>query len=566
MHASISRVFKVVAVVVIGLDLIRATTTPPAQKATTSKPSTVAHDTESAATTKTPLTVTTQFDEMIPTTPSTTPTPMKSRGNILALSMPGYSRWLCMLNIALELKELGYSTTFVYPDDPKTKKIQQEFGVDVVISDGMTKFLDYMDKNVVNKTLKDSESPFVHMFHFVKFCTYVAGDTALLRTLKHRQFDMSIIDTVLVNPCISVIPYKLSIPVVEYGAHYQVHRMRGIIHPSVYPLVKVFPLTDRMSYCERIGNTLLYLAALLLPDMCNPLDIVGTYAPEKPHLTNEELNAKTELYLLEHDELLDYHLPTYPNMVYVGGTATRPAMPLTGDLKSFLNSAKSGVILVTFGSIINILPEYLMINIKKATEIKRDLSFVIQCYNCETKIVNNTMEMPWIPQNDVLGHASTKLFISHCGNNAQYEALYHSVPIICLPIFGDQHYNALRIHRKGLGPFLNMAEFTAENLVSTIDELLRNNTFQQAISKASQIFKSRPLTPSQRAAWWIDHVIKYGGHHLRPAVADLPYYQFLMLDILAGVVVLVGLTAMLCCLLCKFVRRCFSRKLKPKQD
>ena len=86
--------------------------------------------------------------------------------------------------------------------------------------------------------------------------------------------------------------------------------------------------------------------------------------------------------------------------------------------------------------------------------------------------------MPWIPQNDVLGQANTKLFISHCGNNAQYEALYHAVPIICLPIFGDQHYNALRIHRKGLGPFLNMAEFTAENLVSKIDELLRNNTFQ----------------------------------------------------------------------------------------
>ena len=106
------------------------------------------------------------------------------------------------------------------------------------------------------------------------------------------------------------------------------------------------------------------------------------------------------------------------------------------------------------------------------------INFVIQCYNCETKIVNNTMEMPWIPQNDVLGQANTKLFISHCGNNAQYEALYHAVPIICLPIFGDQHYNALRIHRKGLGPFLNMAEFTAENLVSKIDELLRNNTFQ----------------------------------------------------------------------------------------
>jgi len=36
-------------------------------------------------------------------------------------------------------------------------------------------------------------------------------------------------------------------------------------------------------------------------------------------------------------------------------------------------------------------------------------------------------------------------------------------------------------------------------------------------------------------------VIKYGGNHLRSKALDLPFYQFLMLDVL-GVLVILGLT------------------------
>ena len=44
----------------------------------------------------------------------------------------------------------------------------------------------------------------------------------------------------------------------------------------------------------------------------------------------------------------------------------------------------------------------------------------------------------WLPQNDVLGHAQTRAFLSHCGANSLYEAAYHGVPIVALPFFGDQ--------------------------------------------------------------------------------------------------------------------------------
>ena len=502
---------------------------------------------------------------------STAPPLTKRQGNVLVLSMPAYSRWFILVNIAHELKIIGYNTTFVFPDGPGRQHITGVSESDIIVSEGMNKFVHYFRENIAAPFIKHgtttgSAIPLSYLLRFNKLCPFVASDKSLLQQLEQRHFDLVIVDTNFENPCLSVIPYKLSVPFIQFGVLFEIHHMRSFIHPSAYPVLKFLPLTDRMTYFERLYNTLLYLGMLILPDPINPSDIVGTFAPEKPHLTNEQLKAKTELYLLDHDELIDYHLPTYPNMIYVGGAATRPAVRLTGDLNSFIDTANDGVILVTFGSIVKSLPSHIINKIVNAIQMKRNMKAVFKYDIVEAKINGNIMTMPWVPQNDILGHPHTKLFISHCGHNAQVEALYHAVPIICLPIFGDQHYNALRIQQKGYGLYVNIAEFTAETLTTAVDEILTNPSYLQNITKASNIFKSRPLTPSQRAAWWIDHVIKYGGNHLHPAVADIPYYQFLMLYVFAGYILVCVLVFVAFYLVCRCIRRRCFRNVKPKTE
>ena len=109
--------------------------------------------------------------------------------------------------------------------------------------------------------------------------------------------------------------------------------MRIPIHPAAYPVPVGFQLTDRMTYIHRFANTIMFMLLYIVPDPVNPVDIAGTFVLGLLHITNEQLKARTTLYLLDTDELIDYHLPTYPNVIYVGGVATRPACPLTGDLK-----------------------------------------------------------------------------------------------------------------------------------------------------------------------------------------------------------------------------------------
>ena len=502
---------------------------------------------------------------------STGPALTKGHGNILVLSMPAYSRWFSLVNIAHELKEMGYTTTFVFPDGQARKHITGVAQEDIIESEGMNKFVHYFKESIIAPCIKHgtttgSAVPLSYLLRFNKLCSFVASDKPLLQQLQQRHFDLAIVDTNFENPCLSVIPYKLSVPFIHFGALFEIHHMRSLIHPFVYPVLKFLPLTDRMTFLERIYNTLLYLGMMILPDPINPSDIVGTFAPEKPHLTNEELKAKTELYLLDHDELIDYHLPSYPNTIYVGGAATQPAVPLIGDLESFMDKAKDGAILITFGSILKDLPSHIINKIMKVIQMKGNMKAVFKYDVDKTKINGNIMTMRWVPQNDILGHPNTKLFISHCGNNAQVEALYHAVPIICLPVNGDQHYNAMRIQQKGYGLYLNIAEFTADTLTAAVDEILTNPSYQRNITKASNIFKSRPMTPSQRAAWWIDHVIKYGGNHLHPAVTDLPYYQFLMLDVLAGFILVCVLVLVAFYLLYRCLRRHCFRKVKPKME
>lgn len=127
------------------------------------------------------------------------------------------------------------------------------------------------------------------------------------------------------------------------------------------------------------------------------------------------------------------------------------------------------------------------------------------------QLQSNVLKRAWIPQNDILGHNKTLLFVTHCGNNGQFEALYHGVPMVGIPLVSDQGYNANRMEIKGYGRRVDIAEATPASLSSTVNEVLNNDTYKQAIQKASKIYRSRPLHPKERAVRMIEHVLIFGG-------------------------------------------------------
>ena len=150
--------------------------------------------------------------------------------------------------------------------------------------------------------------------------------------------------------------------------------------------------------------------------------------------------------------------------------------------------------------------------------------------------------MQWLPQNDILGHPKTKLFITHCGNNGQYEALYHAVPMLGFPLFAEQSYNCLRTTHKGLGLQMDIRNFSSAELVTNIREILHNPAYGQTAKKLSEIWRDEPLIGREKAVFWIEHVIKYGAEHLRSPAMDMSLSQFYMLDVI-GIAMLVQFVA-----------------------
>lgn len=77
----------------------------------------------------------------------------------------------------------------------------------------------------------------------------------------------------------------------------------------------------------------------------------------------------------------------------------------------------------------------------------------------------------------IIGHNKTKLFIYHGGNNGLYEAIYHGVPIIVMPILLDQFDVAQNVFEKEVGLKIMISELSSERVSQVIEEVLTNNKY-----------------------------------------------------------------------------------------
>lgn len=478
--------------------------------------------------------------------------------NILFLGLPIFSHFKPMTFLAKELHKRGHNSFF-----PVTQKLTKS----LKISEG-TKFLHMKD----NPAVEEFSTLALRVFSPQKNATWnevlkamqKACDNLLLdddwfHSLKAVNATLAIVDGIFMSTCLAIIPYKLSIPFVFCGAQNSpdIHRTPWVF--SAFPF-KMTTYSDKMSFMERLHNSFLISMSYLLPPMGAPSKSVKAYAPNKPEISFDDLLRKAELHIIDSDVLMDYALPSLPNVEYIGGLGAQPAEPLEGDLLKFVNSAKNGIIVVSFGSVVSSLPKE---HLEKMGEAFKQIKYdIVWKWSDTSYSSSNVFLTKWMPQNDLLGHPQTKLFITHCGNGGQFESLYHGVPMLGFPVFADQPHNCRRMVYKGYGLSMDLYNYAVEELVSNIKEVIENTKYKNNIQRASDIFKSRPEHPSERGARIVDDVIKYGGGFLRSYCQDMPFYQYFMLDILAVVLssAIVGILIVVFIL-----RKCFSFCCRKKE-
>jgi len=91
-----------------------------------------------------------------------------------------------------------------------------------------------------------------------------------------------------------------------------------------------------------------------------------------------------------------------------------------------------------------------------------------------SEMPSNVFTGKWMPQQAILSHPRCKGFITHGGLGSIHEAMYYAVPLIVMPIFVDQDYNAERIRRLGHGLSLEITTITQVQLETAIKKIIND--------------------------------------------------------------------------------------------
>lgn len=74
----------------------------------------------------------------------------------------------------------------------------------------------------------------------------------------------------------------------------------------------------------------------------------------------------------------------------------------------------------------------------------------------------------------VLAHPGARAFITHAGSHGLFEALCHAVPMVMVPISGDQPDNAIKLANKGAGVVLDLLSITTESLLQGLNDVIND--------------------------------------------------------------------------------------------
>ncbi|XP_024211906.2 UDP-glucuronosyltransferase 2A2 isoform X3 [Pan troglodytes] len=397
----------------------------------------------------------------------------------------------------------------------------------------------------------------------IQLCDGVLKNPKLMARLQKGGFDVLVADPVTI--CGDLVALKLGIPfmyTLRFSPASTVERHCGKIPaPVSYVPAALSELTDQMTFGERIKNTISYsLQDYIFQSYWGEWNSYYSKILGRPTTLCETM-GKAEIWLIRTYWDFEFPRPYLPNFEFVGGLHCKPAKPLPKEMEEFIQSSgKDGVVVFSLGSMVKNLTE------EKANLIASALAQIPQKVLWRYKgkkpatLGNNTQLFDWIPQNDLLGHPKTKAFITHGGTNGIYEAIYHGVPMVGIPMFADQPDNIAHMKAKGAAVEVNLNTMTSVDLLSALRTVINEPSYKENAMRLSRIHHDQPVKPLDRAVFWIEFVMRHkGAKHLRVAAHNLTWFQYHSLDVIGFLLVCVTTAIFLviqCCLFScqKFVK------------
>ncbi|XP_071487518.1 UDP-glucuronosyltransferase 1-2-like [Diadema antillarum] len=406
-------------------------------------------------------------------------------------------------------------------------------------------------------------------------CRALFRDEIALAKLRSSHFDLMIADSfdggdALVYGYLKDVPLVVVTTSMRYPVFHEL--MFGMPAPSSYISLDFFSFSDRMSFFERILSFFEHhiIFPLVGTMITRPLEQLKSELGIRPDKSVQSLLAEAQLWLSATDFSLDFPRPSIPNWIPIGGLLNKPSKPLTQEYEDFVNGAgEHGFIIFSLGSMIPRIPIESMVETFARVFSELPQRVIWRCSGPKPRFLgNNTKLVDWLPQNDLLGHPKARLMVYHGGANGVFEAIYHGVPMVIIPLFAEQKSIGVKVKAKGMGEVVNKEDVSYETVGRAIRRVLDDQSYTYQARLYSGIHRDRMFQPTETAVFWIEHVIKYGGAHLKTRATELGFIQLHNIDVIVFCMVITLVTFYLLVRCCARVCCCACRgaRFKTKRD
>ncbi|XP_035147575.2 UDP-glucuronosyltransferase 3A1 isoform X1 [Callithrix jacchus] len=485
---------------------------------------------------------------------------LSEAAKILTISTLGGSHYLLLDRVSQILLEHGHNVTMLLlsgkhlasdtKDKEKSYQVIRWFPPEDYQKTVKERFNNYIEKALDGR--EETEGLVKVMEIFGTQCSYLLSRKDIMDSLNNENVDLVFVEGF--DFCSFLIAEKLEKPFVAILPASFGSLEFGLPSPLSYVPVFYSLLTDRMDFWGRVKNVFMFFRFSTMQRCLHSTfdNTIKEHFTEGSRPVLSHLLRKAELWFVNSDFAFDFARPLLPNTVYVGGLMEKPIKPVPQDLENFIaNFGDAGFVLVAFGSTLDIYESQEVLKNMHSAFAQLPQGVIWKCQSSrwpkDVHLATNVKIMDWLPQSDLLAHPSIRLFVTHGGQNSIMEAIRHGVPMVGLPVNGDQHGNMVRVVAKNYGVVMQLNQVTADTLALKMKQVIEDKRYKSAVVAGSVILHSQPLSAQQRLVGWIDHILQTkGAAHLKPYAFQQPWHEQYLIDVFVFLLMLTLGTVWLC--------------------
>uniref|UniRef100_A0A915AZM7 glucuronosyltransferase n=1 Tax=Parascaris univalens TaxID=6257 RepID=A0A915AZM7_PARUN len=402
-------------------------------------------------------------------------------------------------------------------------------------------------------------------------CDMQLADKKLMDRLREEKFDLGI--TEVFNVCGYAIFHNLGIrthisafatnivDVISSGL--------GVVNNPSYVPASFTQLSDVMSYSQRLENVISYSTTFFLFQLLVRPYINFNHVA--PGFDIDKAVESSAFAFVNSEEFVEYPRPINHKIVFIAGIGVKQPQPLDEEYERIMENAKGSVVLVSFGSVAKSseMPSKIKDAFVGMFARFPEVTFIWK-YEKDDDVaanVTNVIKKKWVPQNDLFGHPKLGAFITHGGQNSVIESTNAGIPMICVPLFGDQMRNAKVAEKRRVAFLLDKRFISSDSLSHAIRTVLYNQTYGESAKRLAQMIRKKPISARERVIKYTEFAAEFGPFdNLNSAGVRLNFFQYYMIDILLpAAIILMLFTALSALALIRLTRLLLRFRMENKQ-